>query len=240
MPSGQVVYYRDGDDEPEQMRHTYWRSYVDGKVSGRVAGATTVAKNDGKPNVDGLVQWACNLAKDGKDWREERDASAEVGNAAHAVLQTLAEDNLVPPFTDGHQMAVISWFKATRPDPILIESVVYDHERDVAGTPDLLFNPDNPTLIDLKTGSVRNAALVQVNLYKLALRVAGYPVPERLLILDTRADGSWQELEVPVNANWALDALRCHRNGQDMRRALTQARKSATTGQAQTQLQEAA
>lgn len=256
MPSGESVWYRDSDhqysDSPEFKR------------SGRIAGVSTVSKNDGQTNIDGLLDWAARLTCEGvatisalnedplpllrdgytlgtalkeakATWRDLRNAKGDAGTAAHKVLEHLAQHDEVPAFSGGHQMAVIDWWMKTRPEVISQEQVVYDHERKFAGRDDLLHNHNAPVLLDLKTGSVREAAMVQLNLYRLGRRAAGLPIPERLVILDTRDDGSWKEIEVPIRPEWALAALEMHRAGADMRRTLNAAKKTARRGQAETE-----
>lgn len=270
MPSGHTVYYRDSDHQYNELPEM--------KKSTRLAGISTIAKNDGQPGADGLMDWAARLTCEGvareaaisldvfledagevdamhwltngarvqdmlkrtkATWRDIRDEAGARGTVSHNVLQSLAE-GVTPAFESGHDFAVISWWKTRRPEPIHVEQVVYDHERKFAGRFDLMYRPDSPILLDLKTGSVRNSAMVQMNLYALACRAAGLTVPERLLVLDTRDDGSWHEIQIPIKAHWALTALDAHRNGADMRRCLTQAKRDAASGRAQQELAEAA
>jgi hypothetical protein len=89
----------------------------------------------------------------------------------------------------------------------------------------LFYSSTFSTLLDLKTGSIRPEAFVQLNLYRLAMRASGDAVPERLLLLDTRDDGTWREIEVPIRPEWALDALRVYENGKAIGKALRAATK---------------
>jgi hypothetical protein len=159
----------------------------------------------------------------GDDMRRKGD----IGTAAHKVLETLAEHDTVPPFTTGHDMAVISWFKATRPDVQYTEQPVFDATRGFAGMFDLQYGDETSTMLDLKTGSIRRAAVIQLNLYRIGAAACGLRLPDRLAILDTSSTGGWVELEVPIKPEWALDALAVHRNGKDIDRALRAAYKTA-------------
>lgn len=227
------------------------------RCPGKIAGASTIAKHDGS-SPDGLLghyeRTACAgvaLVASGTaetDWLatgetvlqrlNEAELTAghdmrrkgDVGTAAHNVLQHLSEHDEVPPLTGGHEFAVADWWHKTRPEPRYVETVVYDSQHGVAGRFDLMFGEATPTLLDLKTGSIRAAAAIQLQIYRIACRTAGLVVPERLVILDTSDDGSWREIEVPINEGWATAALATYQNGKLINRELTKAKKAARTG----------
>jgi hypothetical protein len=217
MPNGAVVYYRDAD-------HSYWERYDNGQVSGRIPGISTIAKagNGDTGSVDGLMGWAIKLYKQGIDFKAKREEAAVAGTAVHKVLEDLAYDRVVINPPHGHVDAVIDWWHTRHPEPRASEFFVYDPERKFAGQPDLFYGT---TLLDLKTGSIRPEAFVQLNLYRLAMRASGDAVPERLLLLDTRDDGTWREVEVPIRPEWALDAIRVYNNGKAIGKALRAATK---------------
>jgi hypothetical protein len=216
MPNGAVVYYRDAD-------HSYWERYDNGQVSGRVPGISTIAKagNGDTGSVDGLMGWAIKLYKQGIDFKAERERSAVAGTVVHKVLESLARGQAVIA-EPGHAEAVVEWWHTRHPEPRAAEFFVYDPERKFAGQPDLFYGT---TLLDLKTGSIRPEAFVQLNLYRLAMRASGDAIPERLLLLDTKDDGTWREVEVPIRPEWALDALRVYQNGKAIGKALRAATK---------------
>jgi hypothetical protein len=216
MPNGAVVYYRDAD-------HSYWERYDNGQVSGRIPGISTIAKagNGDTGSVDGLMGWAIKLYKQGIDFKAKREEAAVAGTAVHKVLESLAIGQTVIA-EPGHAEAVVEWWHTRHPEPRAAEFFVYDPERKFAGQPDLFYGT---TLLDLKTGSIRPEAFVQLNLYRLAMRASGDAVPERLLLLDTRDDGTWREIEVPIRPEWALDAIRVYNNGKAIGKALRAATK---------------
>jgi hypothetical protein len=216
MPNGAVVYYRDAD-------HSYWREYEGGQVKGRIPGISTIAKagNGDTGSVDGLMGWAIKLYKQGIDFKAERERSAVAGTVVHKVLESLARGQAVIA-EPGHAEAVVEWWHTRHPEPRAAEFFVYDPERKFAGQPDLFYGT---TLLDLKTGSIRPEAFVQLNLYRLAMRASGDAIPERLLLLDTKDDGTWREVEVPIRPEWALDALRVYQNGKAIGKALRAATK---------------
>jgi hypothetical protein len=185
------------------------------------------------------VTWATSgdavraeLERNGLTAGDDMRHKGDIGTAAHKVLESMAEHDVAPPFEGGHQQAVISWYKATRPDPQYIEQAVFDAERRFAGMFDLQYGDETSTMLDLKTGSVRRAAMIQLNLYRLGSAACGLRVPDRLVILDTSDTGGWTEVEVPINAGWALAALHTHHNGKEIDRALRAAYKVARRGPA--------
>src|SRR5438067_13394035 len=52
----------------------------------RVPSVTTITSGLGW-SKDGLMYWAWQQGKDGKDFRETRDAAASIGTTAHAMVQ---------------------------------------------------------------------------------------------------------------------------------------------------------
>jgi hypothetical protein len=221
MPSGAVVYYRDAD-------HSYWKGYDGRTVSGRIPGISTIAKagNGDTGSVDGLIGWGIKLYRQGIDFKVKREEAAVAGTAVHRVLEELARDAgpIVLRGSSRHVDAVIDWWHTRHPKPKAAEFFVYNDKLSFAGQPDLFYLP-GPTLLDLKTGSIRPEAFVQLNLYRLAMYESGFPAPRRLLLLDTKDDGTWREVEVPIRPEWALDAIRVYNNGKEIGKALRAATK---------------
>jgi hypothetical protein len=223
MPNGAVVYYRDAD-------HSYWERYDNGQVSGRVPGISTIAKagNGDTGSVDGLIGWGIKLYKQGIDFKAHRKEAGAAGTAVHKVLEKLAKGETVITLDEqavGHVDAVVDWWHTRHPEPLDAEFFVYHRDLGFAGQPDLYCVLRGFTLLDLKTGSIRPEAFVQLNLYRLAMGECGFPRPDRLLLLDTKDDGTWREIEVPIRPEWALDALRVYENGKAIGKALRAATK---------------
>jgi hypothetical protein len=250
MPSGDTVYYKPGD-------HSYWQEHKGGEsCSGRVPGISTIAKNSGDTNVDGLLNWAARLTcagvaeaagsqldegwlstgetvqgvleRAGATWRQMRDKAGIRGSFSHDVLQNLSE-GVTPILRSGWDHAVIDWFKKRRPEVELVEQVVYSPEEPFAGRFDLMALVEGQrVLLDLKTSKwASNSFAVQLNLYRIAAIRSGFATPQRLMILQVREDGSWTELYVPTRPDWALAALQTYRHGAEIRKALAAARKEA-------------
>jgi hypothetical protein len=226
MPNGSAVYYRDSD-------HSYWKEYDGRSVKGRVPGISTIAKagTGDTGSADGLMAWAVKLARQGIDFKAKREESALIGTAVHRILEALANGENIIAYAggggpDGHVKAVIDWWHTRHPEVREAEFFVYDHARCYAGQPDLFYHDGVvDTLLDLKTGSIRPEAFVQLNLYRLAMGQSGYDLPYRLLLLDTRDDGTWREVEVPIRSDWAWNAAIVHRQGKEIGKALRAATK---------------
>jgi hypothetical protein len=71
--------------------------YIDGV---RVPGVTTILSRFKESG--GLIHWAWKLGIDGKDYRAERDAAADAGTIAHALVEQYIHDEkpTVPAGTD--------------------------------------------------------------------------------------------------------------------------------------------
>jgi hypothetical protein len=221
MPNGSAVYYRDSD-------HSYWKEYDGRSVKGRVPGISTIAKagTGDTGSADGLMAWAVKLARQGIDFKAKREEAAVAGTAVHKVLEDLANGrNIYESNRGGHVDAVIDWWHTRHPETLDAEFFVYDPHRGFAGQPDLFCVLRGFTLLDLKTGSIRPEAFVQLNLYRLAMGECGFPRPDRLLLLDTKDDGTWREVEVPIRPEWAVDAIRVYKNGKAIGKALRAATK---------------
>lgn len=250
QPSGAVVYHR---REP----YGYWqRANEDGTCSGRVANISKVSQNDGDTENDNLIDWGSKLScvgveriftdgydffgKAGEDiwnhlkrqrltWRDIRNEAGRRGNVSHNVLQSLAEGT-TPYIESGYDESVVGWWKARNLEPIYTEWVVYDPANNLAGRPDLMFHGGHRlTLADLKTSNyISNSFAVQLNLYAMAMKAAGFTAPDDLAIVKALENGAPAlEIHVPLNPQWATTALATYRNGADIRSALSASRKAA-------------
>jgi len=57
------------------------------KKGGRVSGVTTIISGNLAWNKQALMYWAWNEGKEGRDFRKTRDAAADVGMIAHAMVE---------------------------------------------------------------------------------------------------------------------------------------------------------
>src|SRR5262245_23665765 len=69
----------------------------------RVSGNTTIINTNLGWSKGGLMHWAWQQGKDGKDFRESRDAAADAGTVCHAMVEAtvkLKEHALIPAGLD--------------------------------------------------------------------------------------------------------------------------------------------
>jgi hypothetical protein len=240
MPSGDTCVYRDSD-------HSYWQRHDEkkGTCSGRISGVSTISKNDGDSNKDGLLDWAAKLTCEGLaeldvqgllhnnwkgdhlhallrekklSWRDLRAAKGDIGTASHDILEALAQ-GATPLLRNGYDHAVMGWWKHRKPEPLLTEQVVYDSDRGFAGRFDLLYrHQEKVVLLDLKTSKwLSNSFAIQLNLYALGMQAAGFePLPNALSILHVKENGDWDEVDIPLNPAWAHQALATYRAGKEI------------------------
>lgn len=105
QPDGPEVFYKDGPGLVPAQQHSYWRGYTgDGSCSGRLAGISTVAKNDGDTNNDRLLDWAAELTCEGiarelslvrsLDNPEDIRDALSWAESGDAIWKTLERENL--------------------------------------------------------------------------------------------------------------------------------------------------
>lgn len=240
MPNGSVVFYRD-------KSHSYWQSYDPKKdtCSGRVGGASSIAKHDGDTSADGLMGWAAGLTCEGiareivrsrslhwlgskediqdwlkrqkLTWRDLRDEAGDRGTQAHNVWEALAEGD-TPVLETMYDHGAFKWWGFAQPEVVHAEQVVFSELHGYAGRFDLLaWIDDELTLCDLKTSKyISNSYAVQLNLYSLAMKECGFPRPSKLLIVQVTAEGEFLPIEVPIRETWALNAIRAAAMGREI------------------------
>lgn len=141
----------------------------------RVPSVTTILSNLGW-NRDGLMYWAWNQGREGLEFRESRQASANVGTVAHAMVEANIHgrewiaDGEDPDTIRKADMAYGQfriWAESTRLRIIATEVYLVSEEHQFGGTPDAIAVAGNAlTLPDWKTGSaVYTEAVLQVSAY---------------------------------------------------------------------------
>lgn len=146
---------------------------ADGK---RVPGVTTITgrwKESG-----GLIHWAWELGREGRDYRQERDAAANAGSIAHDMIEAylLGEDYALPA---GTEPALIeraekgyaqfrAWWGQTVQEVVATETPLVSERHRFGGTPDAIFRAADGRLAigDWKTSNaIYHDMLVQVAAY---------------------------------------------------------------------------
>lgn len=137
----------------------------------------------------------------------QRDAAADRGSTAHALLEGLATGALKPEEcspTTSYERGVLSWWQERSPRygaVLRAEAPVWSLSMGYAGTLDLLFQGPGYTLIDLKTRASAAADakpayltdLLQVTAYRLAAQEMGYGGPIATVVVIVDQEGCWRE-----------------------------------------------
>lgn len=126
--------------------------------------------------TDGLMYWAWNQGRDGKDFRETKQASADVGTVAHAMVQARNhgrdwmqngedEETVARALRAFEQYEV--WAASTSLQVIATEVLLVSEEHQFGGTPDAIAVARGAlTMPDWKTGgAVYTEAVLQVAAY---------------------------------------------------------------------------
>ena len=178
-----------------------------------VPSVTTILGNLGWKSY-GLMYWAWNLGKQGKDFRDERDKAAEVGTVCHAWASADIAGKPKPAFDLPEDMAkkaadsfqaYLDWRAMTRLDLIATELALVSARWKFGGRLDAIAVWEGaPRLIDFKSSKslypdqiVQIAAYVALwNEHKPDMKIAGAD------ILRWAPDGSF------VHHAFTLDKLR--------------------------------
>lgn len=125
-----------------------------------IVGVTTVLNIWGA-NKGPLMYWAWAQGKDGKDFRETRDAAADAGTLAHSFIEAELKGEPLPS-TDGIDPEVVSkaetsyiawldWAKLVDFQVVETEVSLVDQELKFGGTMDKVAIQNKLTLTDWKT-----------------------------------------------------------------------------------------
>lgn len=143
----------------------------DGK---RVPSVTTILSHCALGGCDGLVAWAANLAKEGKDWREARDAAADAGTLCHAAAEAWVHEQPFafegsPEVVERAQRsfsAFLEWARQTNFKVARAELPLVSEKYRYGGTFDCLLVNGRRAMGDYKTSnSVQSKFLIQIAAY---------------------------------------------------------------------------
>ena len=208
MPNVDDIYQKTG-----RPKKGYYTS--DGK---RVPGVTTICKHI-DPSADGLIFWAIGLERQGLDWKEVRDQSAREGTAVHDAVGHVCDgfsiEDATAAFPPEQQASVaaglkafMAWREQSRINLKPYEKPLVSDELRFGGTADLLGRDADGRLhlADIKTGSLRAAAVLQVAAYKhLIERALDEVVAGCHLLRFDRAEGAFTHIGIPddvMDAAW--------------------------------------
>jgi hypothetical protein len=146
-----------------------------------------------------------------------RDSAADRGLNVHALLEAYMATGSAPnprdhpdlhrPFIRG----LVRWLLATNPEPVAVELLVADPDRNYAGRLDLIARIDGQfTLVDLKTqerGGIYESAHVQVRLYRQAEERFGEHEFEDARVVVVDGYGGFDEMPLLASDDLADRAL---------------------------------
>lgn len=225
-PSGVVIEFWDSvgvDGERQQRRY---------RCNGeRYVNASTVVDVLAK---EALLGWVERLTREGKDWREEREAAADRGHNSHdLILRYLMGKRVslrdLPDEGRAWGQAAFNWLNDRGPKVERAEFMVACPTHRYAGRPDLLAEIDGVwTLADYKTLTrwsykrVKGVEtderhppydenLIQLDLYQGALIESGYEPAQRGLIVRLGPDGTYDETFVDLDPDRGVALVNAYR-----------------------------
>ena len=187
--------------------HTVYKTQ-DGK---RVPGATTIT---GLLNKPFLVAWANRLGLEGIDSTKYRDAAADIGTLAHAMVQAHIQnepmdyDEYSSTQIDLASNAVLSYFEWEKQHemiPILTEVPLVSNKYRFGGTVDCYCRLDGiPTLLDFKTGkAIYDEYFIQLAAYRALLMEHGHTVDGcRILRIGRDETEGFEERVMPTTDSY--------------------------------------
>lgn len=212
LPSpSQIAKFADPNPDP----------LMDWAARKQVEGVFQLGSLDAFPDADSVKE---ALKKNKLTWRDLRDSAGDLGTFIHNAFERGLHGDFTPSGdapdsrAEGHLIALDRFF-TDHPDiePLQTEAVVYSTEHRFAGRFDARVRiGDLSALLDLKTsGYIGRAYHAQVHGYDLAAEECGYGASDRLLILQTREEGTYTLWPVRSDRATFLHALALYRAGKE-------------------------
>ena len=144
----------------------------------RIPGTTTIISASLGWNKGALMHWAWTEGKEGRHYRETREAAADAGTLAHAMVEAKikGEPVMVPPGADEAtiRLATLSfdafqeWFEGSRLELVETEMHLVSVEHRFGGTPDAVGRLKGQlALLDWKTSkAIYSDYLIQLAAYE--------------------------------------------------------------------------
>jgi hypothetical protein len=136
----------------------------------KVPGVTTITGN--RVNPGGLMWWAWNEGKEGRDYRETRDAAASIGTTVHELAEAFVrgEHPVVPAEAEAGFSAFLRWWEGQQFEVVATEESIVSETLAVGGTLDVVarsLTTGKLSLVDYKCANdVHVEALIQVAAYR--------------------------------------------------------------------------
>jgi hypothetical protein len=245
LPDGTKIEFWDSEDadgNPQTRRYL-----VNGK---RFANVTTILSVLAK---DALLDWAANLAKEGRNWKAVRAEAGERGKVSHHLLLQIltGAGATLSDLEDVHRpygQAGFKWVRDAKPEVVECERMVASCEHRYAGRLDLFARIGSElTLVDFKTVTKwsyerdretkeltdqlyppYDENLLQLDLYQGARIECGLEPADQGLIVRLGPDAEYDPTPVDLDPDRGvaiLDAYRAKAGaGKELRRAAKAAR----------------
>ena len=173
--------------------HTVYKS----EVGKRLPSVTTVI---GILNKPALLKWAWQCGVDGIDYLKARDAAADAGTLAHAMILAHIKDEKLDmseysketiDLAENSFLSYLEWEKNRKLEPVLVEKPLVS-AMGYGGTPDFYGKIDGtPTLLDFKTGKgLYDEYTIQISAYNQLLMDNGYQPADSLRLLKIGRDAN--------------------------------------------------
>lgn len=146
------------------------------KAGAPIPGCTTVLGALSGAPVDALLGWAAKLARDGLDWKSERQRSADVGTFIHDTLEHYPDPLPKRPLwvtneewakVERAYAAYADWDAEVQPRVLHHEVQLVSEEHQAGGTFDAILDISGSVIMDHKTGKT-------IDLPKVAAQLAFY------------------------------------------------------------------
>jgi hypothetical protein len=168
----------------------------------------------------GIIHWAWQMGMDGKDFREERDAAANVGTQVHHMVEAhlldrKPADMKVRPEDRGKVLdayaAYLRWYDSVHFSPMITEEELISEKMQVGGRLDVVAEVSGRVgIVDWKTsGGVYPDMLVQQAAYGMMLdEVHGLKLDDVHILRFGKDDGSFHHHSWP----WDSDPMQAARD----------------------------
>jgi hypothetical protein len=246
LPSGTRIEFWDSvDAEGNDQQRRYM---VNGE---RFANVTTVLDVLAK---DALLDWAANLAKEGKNWKRVRAEAGERGKISHHLLLCLltGRGGTLADLSTANRpygQAGFKFIHGRKPKVLECERMVASCEHRYAGRLDLFAELDDlKTLIDFKTVTKWSYLkddgvetdekyppypenLLQLDLYQGARIECGLEPADRGMIVRLGPDAEVEETPVDLDPERGVAILKAYRARAEARKVLSAATKAQRTSE---------
>lgn len=196
----------------------------------RVPSVTTILGELAKP---ALIDWAWRLGTQGINYREYRDALADVGTLAHRmILDHLRKEGSdassyspdIVTLAESCFASFLAWEKANKLEPVMLETPLVSELYRYGGTSDFLgYVNGHLTLLDFKTGGIWPEHFFQLSAYSALVnehRSELGPIEQYIILGIPRSEGETfvAKFRTALAAEWDIfqAALKIYQRKKDL------------------------